>query len=189
MLSQSGFFAGSSISTSTVSMTLPSGSLTSTTTLSPGFASSDGVTVMVPSSPSSALPGPSVSTVVPSSTEPPVFGISTGLSGVVEVLSQSGFFVPGSSGVAGNSPLSLGLVPLSFSSSSETPSPSSSSSLESGVPSPSVSSSNFALASSLEPSGYSTVTGTSNSSTVSLLSFSGSASTVTLPVDSSMSTV
>ena len=152
---QSGLF-GSVISTSTVSMTLPSGSFTSTTILSPGFASSDGVTLMLPSSSNSAVPGPSVtSTVEPSGTSPEFgsFSITTGLSGVVEELSQSGFFVPGTSGVAGIEPLFFGFDPLAFSSWSEMPSPSSSSSLESGAPSPSVSSSNFAVASSLDPSG------------------------------------
>ena len=150
--SQSGFLSessspplGSLISTSTVSITLPSGSFTSTTILSPGFASSFGVTVMVPSSPISAVPGPSVtSTVVPSGTSPPVFGISTGLSGVVEVSFQSGCSA-GASG-CGLSFGSFGSVPFSFSSSSVKPSPSSSSSVESGLPSASVSRLNTALA-------------------------------------------
>ncbi len=96
---QSGFSAGASgclspgfsTSTTTRSISLPSLSLTITTTLSPGLASSSMSTVILPSSSISALPGPSVSTVEPSGTGPPVFGISTLSPGLPLSSFQSGF--------------------------------------------------------------------------------------------------
>ena len=65
---------------------------------------------------------------------------------------------------AGTDPLFLGLDPLAFSSTSDTPSPSSSGSVISGSPSPSVSLSTVisTVLVILEPSGFVTTTGTSN---------------------------
>ena len=91
---QSGFSAGASgfsTSTTTRSISLPSLSLTTTTTLSPGLASLSMSTISLPSSSILALPGPSVSTVVPPGTLPPVFGISTFSPGLPLSSFQSGF--------------------------------------------------------------------------------------------------
>ena len=65
---------------------------------------------------------------------------------------------------AGTDSLFLGLDPLAFSSTSDTPSPSSSGSVISGSPSPSVSLSTVisTVLVILEPSGFVTTTGTSN---------------------------
>ena len=103
---QSGFSAGASgfsTSTTTRSISLPSLSLTTTTILSPGLASSSMSTTRLPSSSISALPGPSVSTVVPSSTGPPVFGISTLSPGLPLSSFQSGF----SAGASGSSTVTV----------------------------------------------------------------------------------
>ena len=87
-----------STSTTTRSSSLPSLSLTTTTTLSPGLASSLMSTTRLPFSSISALPGPSTSTVVPSGTSPPVFGISTFSPGLPLSSFQSGFSTSGASG-------------------------------------------------------------------------------------------
>ena len=102
-----GASGSSSTSTTTRSISLPSLSLTTISILSPGLASLSMSTMRLPSSSISALPGPSVSTVEPSGTGPPSFGISTLSPGLPLSSFQSGFSASGSSTVTVTSTVSL----------------------------------------------------------------------------------
>ena len=162
--------------------------------MSPGFASSGTGTVISPVFSStvtpSGAPSPGVN-FVPSGAVVSLPSLSVNV-GAGTVTSSPG--LPEPSSYSGSKSRfwfgAFGLVPSSFSWSSGMPSPSSSVSSLSGLPSPSVSSLNFALTSlSVEPSGYVTVTGTSNSSTVSAFSLDLSGNvTVISPVFSSIAT-